>query len=836
MTPPDAAARPDPRLQWIVPGTVGLAVTTLVLYAAPIPAGSLAYLRELLLLAAFALPLWPLTQARKNSGDHSAAWVLLFCGVAAGFAGQLLWISYRLLAGSSASFAAAELGFVSFMVLTTMALALEVSANGRRGVRAELVIDLLLIGTIGLFLAQEIFTILPESHTVDATELALGGVNLIAALALGVAALGALISAGALGGGTPRLLIVFSAFIAAVARAVFAYRNFYGLDTTWLLPAWIFALLMIAAAATERATSGAVASKPLAGSNSALRTLVVPMIVAYGLSLLIREILGAGTNTRTNGMAWAALALLIVARVATAILSSERHAAELSAWERRYETLVKTMGSLVYEWDPNYGRIIRIGAVEQIFGPDRAHATESVESTFKLMHPEDRADAERDFFDAVRRGGLFEIEYRLPVESSGWRLIRDRGFCEHDEEGKPSRVLGIMADVTDERRSEERLRQAEKLASLGGLAAGAAHEINNPLAAISLAAQMLMEDQRLPEDVLDDVRVIERQATRAGEVTDRMLVFARRREGERDAYDINDLVREVLRSRRYEIDTHAITLQRDLATNPALVWVDPVQIERVLTNLIINAEKAVAEMPDDERLLLISTRNTEGGVAVDIADTGSGISEHVLPRIFDPFFTTREVGQGTGLGLSMSHSIVQAHGGELRVQTAAGEGTTFTLELPRAPEGTVRRDSVEEVDRGLPDFVVHQERAEHPLEVLIIDDEKEIRDLCRRFLAGKGHRVSEAATGREALKLVTANLYDAIVLDLRMPDMSGEGFFEWLRKNRPLMAARVTVISGDFANPRTLETLERIGQPYLMKPFKSQQLLEHIEGIAAPRE
>lgn len=826
---------PDPRLAWFTRSAVVLAVATFVLYAAPIPPDSFSFLREVLLLAAFALPLWPLSQARKVSrGEHRLSWLLLLAGATAGFAGQFVWIVYSLAVGETASFAPAEIGFVTFMAFTTVAMAIEVSANGRSAVRAELLIDLLLIGTIGLFLVQEIFALLPESHTVNAFELAMGGVNLIAALALAVATLGALISPGALGGGVPRLLIVFSGFIAAVSRAVFAYRHFYGQDTTWLTPAWIFALLMIAAAASEHAASGTEPEQQRVASSSALRTLVVPMIVAYGLSLLIREILGAGSSTQSNGFAWAALAVLIVARVATAILSSEKHAAELTAWERRYETLVNTMGSLVYEWDPNSGRVIRSGAVAQIFGEDDAHVESTVEATLTLMHQEDRVAAEKEFNDAVERGGLFEIEYRLRGEGDSWRLIRDRGFCERDENGDPLRVLGIMSDVTEERRSEERLRRAERLASLGGLAAGAAHEINNPLAAISLAAQMLMEDDRLPDDVLDDVRVIERQASRAGEVTDRMLVFARRREGERDAYDINDLVREVLRAQRYEIETHAITLQENTATELPQVWVDPVQIERVLTNLIVNAEKALAEVPEDDRLLMVTTRPSSVGVAVDIADTGPGIPDHVLPKIFDPFFTTREVGQGTGLGLSMSHSIVQAHGGELKVKTVPGEGATFTIDLPQAPE---QEDAAEKTiggTRRAPDFVLQEQTSARPLNILVIDDEKEIRDLTRRFFTGKGHTVAQAATGREALKLVMANDYDGIVLDLRMPDMSGEGFFEWLRRNRPEMATKVTVISGDLGNPQTVEILERMGQPYLLKPFKAHELLAHIEKNAEP--
>jgi hypothetical protein len=284
----------DLRHVWFLRVTVLLAVATFGVYALPLSSTSLLYVKEFLLLVAFALPLWPLSRARRvSSGGDRLSWLLLMAGCAAGLAGQVLWIVYRTFVGSTASFAPAEIGYVAFMLFTTVALALGVSANGRSGLRAELVIDLLLIGTIGLLLVREIFSLLPESHTVDAFELAMGGVNLIAALALGVAALGALISPSVLGGGVPRLLIVFSGFVAAVARTIFAYNHFFGLDTNWLTPAWIFSLLMIAAAATERASSGAEGREAkLTSSGSPLRTLVVPMIVAYGLSLLIR--LGTG--------------------------------------------------------------------------------------------------------------------------------------------------------------------------------------------------------------------------------------------------------------------------------------------------------------------------------------------------------------------------------------------------------------------------------------------------------------------------------------------------------------------------------------------------------------
>ena len=215
------------------------------------------------------------------------------------------------------------------------------------------------------------------------------------------------------------------------------------------------------------------------------------------------------------------------------------------------------------------------------------------------------------------------------------------------------------------------------------------------------------------------------------------------------------------------------------------------------------------------------------GAEVAVSDNGVGIPMDVLPHIFDPFFTTREVGEGTGLGLSMSYGIAQSHNGELRVETQPGEGTTFTLELPRAPENTTAEaDAAEEA------VAVEAGPTSRPLRILVVDDEVSVRDLAKRFLEKKGHRVDEADSGSAALRLVTANDYDSIVLDLRMPDLSGEGLHEWLRKNRPHLAERVTVISGDLANPQTAEIIERMGQPYLVKPFDLDELLEKVEATA----
>jgi PAS domain S-box-containing protein len=840
---------PEGRQSPIVGIALGLALITVAAYILPISPTNpiLTFFKDFLYLAAFILPLAPLYRARQVSdGSEKVAWTLLFAATVMGLLGQITWIIEHFAFGLSVDevfVGMAQVGFSAWIGLMAAALVLEVSSGGRQGVRAELVIDLMLIGTIGLTLTWEIFRVLPlVPASVQPVDMMIGTANVVASLALGIAALGVLMSPGAMGGGAARLLVVFGAFAAAVARMVFAYELVFGAHTRWLEPVWVFSLLIIAAAGAERSEVVLTPEERARATSrwSSLRPLIVPIIIAYALSLLIRELLGTGGYQGGNEwIAWGLLALLIVARVTIAILGSERQAQEVSTWEHRYETVVQALGEVVYEWDPKSGKLERSGNIAKIFGyAPESMCQSNITQALGLMHAEDREPSQRAIDDAVKRGGWFEIDYRIRHASGSWRLINDRGFCELDEDGEAERVMGIMSDVTEARDGEDRLQRAERLAALGSLAAGAAHEINNPLAAIALAAQVMQDHDQLPDDVREDVRVIERQASRAGEVIDRMLVFARRKEGVRNSVDLNALVRDVLRSRQYMQETHGIKLDSDLQEGLPLVWVDAGQIERALLNLVVNAERALDEVPEGERYLGVSTRPSTIGVAADISDNGPGIPVDVLPRIFDPFFTTREVGEGTGLGLSMSYSIAQSHEGDLRVETRPNKGTTFTLDLPRSGAARLPADA-----SAMPDAAAPAEQEESPesgprvaLRILVVDDEQSVRGLARRFLVKKGHHVDEAKSGKAALRMIQEREYDCVIVDLRMPDLSGEGLYEWLKKNRPALANRVIIISGDIANPDTVEILERIGRPFLLKPFDLDDLLQIVDGFAKDEE
>lgn len=843
----DDAARDsvEDRTGHIIRWAVGLAIITIIVYSIPVsPTNRIVSLvRDFLYLAAFLLPLRPLYEARRASeGSEKVSWALLFVATMVGVVGHLTWMFERFSLGIAADtvyVGLAQVGYSAWIMLMAAALALEVSSGGRQGVRAEMVVDLLLIGTIGLTLAWEVFKIMPLAPvSVGSAELMIGSANVVASLALGVAAFGILMSPAAMGGGAPRLLIFFSALAASVARMIFSYELVVGSHSRWLEPVWTFALIVLAAAGAERALRDRPGYEPSAlGSRwGPMRPLIVPIVIAYGLSLLIREMLGSGYSGGNDWLAWGMLAVLIVARVTIAVMGSERQAQEVSSWEQRYATVVQALGEVVYEWNPATGKLERSGDIDRIFGYEPAAMTQATAAqALGLVHPDDREESQATVQKATQEGGWFEQEYRIRHADGTWRLIHDRGYCEKTPGEEAERVLGIMRDVTEARAGEERLRRAERLAALGGLAAGAAHEINNPLAAIALAAQVMQESDELPEEFREDVRVIARQASRAGEVVDRMLLFARRREGERSSVDLNSLIRDTLRGRQYSMETRGIKLEQNLSPKLPEVWVDPGQIERALLNLVINAERALGRVPEGQRLIKITSRETPLGAAVEVTDNGHGIPADILPRIFDPFFTTREVGEGTGLGLSMTYSIAQSHEGELRVDTREGEGTTFTLELPRTPEKMAAGESTAaSVDAlaGAGSQEGEEQEEGRSLRILLVEDEKSVRELATRFLKKKGHEVDEAESGKAALLLLQDQEYDGLVLDLRMPDVSGKGLYDWLKKHRAPLADRVVVITGDLASEETLEIVENMGRPFLVKPFDLDELLRLIEGVA----
>jgi PAS domain S-box-containing protein len=247
-----------------------------------------------------------------------------------------------------------------------------------------------------------------------------------------------------------------------------------------------------------------------------------------------------------------------------------------------------------------------------------------------------------------------------------------------DESGAPVGQVVAVRNVTEEHRLQEQLRQTEKLAALGELVAGVAHELNNPLAGISAFAQLMMDDE-LNEEHHESVRLIKREADRAVGVIRDLLIFSRKSGPSRSLIDVNEIVERTLRLRGYSLRSAGIEVQVDLGQVP-LVPGDDQRIQQVLLNLIVNAENALQRA--EIKRLVVRTEVTREGLALVVRDTGVGMTEEIRQRIFEPFFTTKEAGEGTGLGLSVSYGIVRAHGGTIAVESAPLRGTTFRVDLP----------------------------------------------------------------------------------------------------------------------------------------------------------
>jgi PAS domain S-box-containing protein len=244
------------------------------------------------------------------------------------------------------------------------------------------------------------------------------------------------------------------------------------------------------------------------------------------------------------------------------------------------------------------------------------------------------------------------------------------------------RTLLTFNDVSKEREEEEKLYLTDRLASLGEMAAGLAHEINNPLTGI-LALSQLLDDSDLPDEYREDVTFIHAEAKRAAEIVKNVLLFTRNNNYENGQSSANEVVRDVLRLREYEEKAGNIRVVTRLEDNLPAIAINKFQLQQVFLNIISNAEAAIRQT-GRPGTLRVTTENAGRYVNIHFADNGCGIKKQVMPHIFDPFFTTKEIGKGTGLGLSICYGIVTKHGGEMSVRSRADQGSTFTIKMPVA--------------------------------------------------------------------------------------------------------------------------------------------------------
>jgi two-component system, cell cycle sensor histidine kinase and response regulator CckA len=397
---------------------------------------------------------------------------------------------------------------------------------------------------------------------------------------------------------------------------------------------------------------------------------------------------------------------------------------------------------------------------------------------------------------------------------------------------------GIAENVTERLRREAVVRRAERMSSLGHTLAGVAHELNNPLAAISGFAQILLKTE-LPNDDRSAIETIHREAKRAAKIVKDLLTFARRQESsERHRVDLNDIVRYIADTQRYAMETHGVMCELALSDTPAIVAADPAQLEQVMLNLLVNARQALETMTSPGAagrggigasrtpMVVIRTSVRNNTVSLEVSDNGPGIAAAELPRIWDPFWTTKEEGEGTGLGLSVVHGIVTEHGGSIDVETRIGAGTTFAVSLPSfSRDGADGLAAIE----ALP-VVPSSQPADRPLDILVIDDEEVIVGLLVRYFSSRGHAVVPAHEGRQALRVAERSSFDVVICDLRMPGMDGAEVIRRLKELPTCATSRFVLSTGDTATPAVRQRIEGLALAAIVdKPYEVETLRRIVE-------
>jgi two-component system NtrC family sensor kinase len=379
----------------------------------------------------------------------------------------------------------------------------------------------------------------------------------------------------------------------------------------------------------------------------------------------------------TNGAVYAGQKLIFcVCRDITARKQAE---AALKESEEKYKTLVEATSDIIWEVDekgtfsfvsPKIKELLGY-EVDEVVGKKRTLDLIAKREFRRLLRRFKEINAKREPFFNLEIPHLHKNGSLIICEVSGIPLL--------DSAGNFKGYVGIDKDITERRQMQEQLVIADRLASVGELAAGIAHELNNPLTGVIGFSQLLL-DKEMPADIKEDIEVVYSEAQRASQVVKNLLTFARKHTAAKEKVNINDIINKVLELRAYEQKLESITVDARLDANLPEVMADYFQLQQVFLNIVINAEYFMKEA-NHKGNLTITTEKVGNKIRASFADDGPGIADENLGHLFDPFFTTKEVGMGTGLGLSICHGIVAEHGGRIYVESELGKGAAFIVEL-----------------------------------------------------------------------------------------------------------------------------------------------------------
>ncbi|HWP82178.1 MAG TPA: response regulator, partial [Bacteroidota bacterium] len=500
--------------------------------------------------------------------------------------------------------------------------------------------------------------------------------------------------------------------------------------------------------------------------------------------------------------------------------------AQLYEVNERINLIAAELNDVVWAASPDGKQLLYVNQTfEKVYGFPTDAVKRNTKLWLEVVHPEDRVIAEKSV-EELREKGKATVEYRIVRPDSSVRWLLDRKSLLKDRHGNIQLMGGVVSDITERKSMEERILRTQRIESIGTLAGGIAHDLNNILSPILLSINIL--NSKLKDEKGQAIlQVIETSTRRGADLVKQVLSFARGVSGERSMTQIRHVIDEVARMVR-ETFPKSITLRTDVPKDLPVISADVTQLHQVLMNLLINARDAMPRggaitvraehVMVDQQFAAVHPQAKAGSyLLISVSDQGTGIPKEIVDKIFDPFFTTKEIGKGTGLGLSMVQFIVQNHGGYIDVQTEVGKGTTFKIYLP----------TVETIELAAPPETTKPPDGNGEL-ILLVDDEASIREILKATLEAHGYEVITAADGTEAVtKYATLGQSISLVLtDIAMPFTDGIAMVHAIRRINP--EAKVVALSGFVQNE---ETMRREFTRFLVKPFSADELLRTVSEI-----
>ncbi|MBN1203782.1 MAG: PAS domain-containing protein [Myxococcaceae bacterium] len=509
-------------------------------------------------------------------------------------------------------------------------------------------------------------------------------------------------------------------------------------------------------------------------------------------------------------------------------LTQKRLIGELQASAERFAVIQRATHDIVCDWDLVNQKISWNERIHEVLGYSPQDIPQDSSWWYHLVHPDDRERVAESFRSAIHGGKrLWSDEYRLRRANGTYARVLDRGAILRNAAGEPVRVLGTVLDMSEREEMRSRLALADRMASVGTLAAGVVHEINNPLAYVianldyarqEIASALEAGTPPEPHELPTALKEAREGAERMRLIVRDLKTFSRPDDVRMEPVDLPRAIDSAVTLAWNEL-RHRARLVKIYEPVPP-VWANEARLGQVFLNLLINAAHAIPEGAADRHEIRVRTRvDAAGRVVGEVQDTGAGIPEEHRARILEPFFTTKPPGEGTGLGLSICHGIIKSLGGELQFDSEVGKGTVFRVVLtpPQAPKPREANpaQTVAAPRRG---------------RILAVDDEQLVLNAMKRTL-GQQHEVIVFSRARAALAwLEQGEPWDVLLCDLMMPEMTGMEFHAELSRRMPERAGHVIFVTGGAFTPGARDFLARVNNLRVEKPFDPKALRELVNA------